>query len=381
MIFSKNHTPRYQRTKFVLASRCWHHYRHRLGHRDDFHRRGQTVNRKQYRRAGIKFVDDFAGRSAWPGNCIFGSGSAQTLTNEDLDALESIDGIVGISPKYPDDFKLPSTGNNTNTTVSGFLPRYWAVRNLSLAAGVFITEAQARTIGRKAVIGATVAKDLFGEENPLKKTVRIGGSTFHVVGILVGKGGAGFSGPDDMVLVPLSTMQKVLSGVDHLTAVSVSVAEKERMNEVQLAITDALTRKHKVTEPDFSVISQADILSTLTQVITTFTLFLASIAGISLVVGGIGIMNMMLTTVTERTREIGLRKAIGAKRRDINLQFLFEAVLLTFIGGVVGVFLLANFFCRLLGLIDIGLYTCRAGVWRVGVHRNCFGYPAHVRRL
>ena len=287
-----------------------------------------------------------------------------------MDALESIDGIVGISPKYPDDFKLPSTGNNTNTTVSGFLPRYWAVRNLSLAAGVFITEAQARTIGRKAVIGATVAKDLFGEENPLKKTVRIGGSTFHVVGILVGKGGAGFSGPDDMVLVPLSTMQKVLSGVDHLTAVSVSVAEKERMNEVQLAITDALTRKHKVTEPDFSVISQADILSTLTQVITTFTLFLASIAGISLVVGGIGIMNMMLTTVTERTREIGLRKAIGAKRRDINLQFLFEAVLLTFIGGVVGVFLgwLISFVVTSLVWIEHrSLYLSR---WRLACRRS-----------
>ena len=157
--------------------------------------------------------------------------------------------------------------------------------------------------------------------------------------MLIKKGGAGFSGPDDMIFVPLSTMQKTLSGEDYLSTIAVSVADKNRMAEVKDLAIYALAEKHRVDEPDFSIISQEDILGTLTTVIDTFTLFLAAIASISLLVGGIGIMNMMLTTVTERTKEIGLRKAIGAKRRDINMQFLSEAVVLTFIGGFIGIIL------------------------------------------
>ena len=134
-------------------------------------------------------------------------------------------------------------------------------------------------------------------------------------------------------------MQKILSGADYLTTIAVKVEDKNRMAEVKDNISIALMDKHRVDEADFSVISQADILGTLTTVIDTFTLFLAAVAGISLLVGGIGIMNMMLTTVTERTREIGLRKAIGAKKSDINRQFLIEAIMLTFIGGLIGVFL------------------------------------------
>jgi putative ABC transport system permease protein len=142
-----------------------------------------------------------------------------------------------------------------------------------------------------------------------------------------------------MIFVPLSAMQKILSGTDYLSTIAVSVADKDQMNYVKETISNALMDKHRVDEADFSVISQADILGTLTTVIDTFTLFLAAVAGISLLVGGIGIMNMMLTTVTERTREIGLRKAIGATKRDINRQFLVEAIMLTFIGGVIGVLL------------------------------------------
>ena len=269
-----------------------------------------------------------------------GRGSAQSLENSDIDALRTIDGIASISPEVSRRFQvISSTGNNTNTTINGVTPEFFFVKNLALSAGLPITEANVRSLGREAVLGATVATDLFGEADPLGKTIRINKITFHVTGILEAKGGAGFSGPDDMILVPLGTMQKILSGVDYLTTISVSVSDKDRMNEVKDAITETLIRKHKVTEADFSIISQADILGTLTQVIDTFTIFLASIAGISLLVGGIGIMNMMLTTVTERTREIGLRKAIGARATDINKQFLAEAVILTFIGGVAGVIL------------------------------------------
>ncbi len=168
------------------------------------------------------------------------------------------------------------------------------------------------------------------------------------------KGGSGFGSVDDMVFVPLSTMQKILSGSDYYSNIAISVADKSQMADVQNNITSALLEKHKVAEADFSVISQADILGTLSTVINTFTIFLASIASISLLVGGIGIMNMMLTTVTERTREIGLRKAIGAKRADISIQFLVEAVMLTFIGGVLGVVLgwLISFGVTKLGIVQ-----------------------------
>ena len=188
-------------------------------------------------------------------------------------------------------------------------------------------------------MGATVAADLFGETDPLGKTMRINRVNFLVVGILTAKGGAGFSGPDDMIFIPLSTMEKILSGSDYVSSIAISVQNKNEMNEVRDAAIYALAIKHRVSEPDFSIISQEDILGALTQVITTFTLFLAAIASISLLVGGIGIMNMMLTNVTERTKEIGLRKAIGAKRRDITQQFLAEAIALTFIGGVIGILL------------------------------------------
>mgnify|MGYP001601968088 CR=1 FL=1 len=269
-----------------------------------------------------------------------GRGSAQTLENEDIPVLEQLEGIAAISPELSRRFQVSAaTGNNTNTTINGVLPTFTTVRNLTVDNGAFFTDGDVRSLGRQVVLGATVASDLFGDLDPIGKSLRLNGSSFRVVGVLTAKGGAGFSGPDDMVLVPLSTMQKVLSGVDYLSQVSISVANKDDMELVRDAVNEALLTKHRVAEADFSIISQADILGALSQVVNTFTLFLASIASISLVVGGIGIMNMMLTTVTERTREIGLRKAIGARRRDINLQFLAEAVMLTFIGGLVGVFL------------------------------------------
>ncbi len=283
-----------------------------------------------------------------------GRGSAQTLKNEDIDVIKALDGVAAVSPEVSRRFQVVATGNNTNTTITGVLPEYLTVHNIVLSDGSFVTEANQRSIGRQAVLGATVATDLFGDENPLGKTVRINKVNFNVIGILTAKGGAGFSGPDDMIFVPLSTMQKILSGVDYLTTMAVSVADKNRMAEVKDAATNALLDKHRVAEADFSIISQEDLLGTLSTVIDTFTIFLAAIASISLLVGGIGIMNMMLTTVTERTKEIGLRKAIGAKRKDINIQFLVEAIMLTFIGGVIGVALgwLISFAVTSLGIIQ-----------------------------
>ncbi|MBI4155963.1 MAG: ABC transporter permease [Candidatus Zambryskibacteria bacterium] len=267
-----------------------------------------------------------------------GRGSSQSLKNTDLDVLKQLNGIAGISPENSRRFQVVAkNGNNTNTTITGATSAYETVHNITISEGSFITEANDRSIGRQAVLGATVATDLFGSDDPLGSVIRINQVNFNIIGVLKSKGGVGFSGPDDMIFVPLSTMQKILSGADYFSTIAISVANGDLMPEVQAAITDALTQKHRVQEADFSVISQKDILGTLTTVIDTFTTFLASIASISLIVGGIGIMNMMLTTVTERTKEIGLRKAIGAKKWDISMQFLVEAIALTFIGGVIGV--------------------------------------------
>ncbi|MEI7709321.1 MAG: ABC transporter permease [bacterium] len=266
-----------------------------------------------------------------------GRGSAQTLKNTDIDVVKGIDGIANVSPEVSRRFQIVAGGNNTNTTVTGSTSTYLNVHNLTLSEGNFISDANDRSIGRQAILGATVANDLFPNEDALGKTIRINKINFNVVGVLTPKGGASFSGPDDMIFVPLSTMQKILSGVDYLSTITVSVTDKNNMAEVKDLATTALLDSHRVTEADFSIISQEDILGTLSTVIDTFTIFLAAIASISLLVGGIGIMNMMLTTVTERTKEIGLRKAIGATRSDINVQFLSEAVMLTFIGGMVGI--------------------------------------------
>ncbi len=271
-----------------------------------------------------------------------GRGAAQTLKNEDVDVLKQIIGAAYVSPELQRRFQITSTGgNNTNSTIIGVNTEYQQVRNVSVGEGSFIAENQLRSLGRVAVLGPTVAQDLFADSDPIGKTIRINKINFKVIGVLQAKGSAGFFNPDDTVFVPLTTMQKILAGADFLSTIAISVENKELMPQVQQEATVALADKHRVDlqNPDFSIVSQADILGTLTQVTDTFTIFLASVAGISLIVGGIGIMNMMLTTVTERTREIGLRKAIGAKRKDINSQFLAEAVTLTFLGGFVGIIL------------------------------------------
>lgn len=267
-----------------------------------------------------------------------GRGSGQSLKNTDASIIKNVDGVVAVSPELQRRFQISSqAGNNTNSTVIGTTPDYAIARNVALDFGSFITDSHDRSLARVAVIGPTAAQDLFKDMDPIGKTVRINKINFRIIGVLKSKGGSGFFNQDDTIIVPLGTMQKILAGSDFVSTIAISVASKDQMTTVKDDVTSLLTNRHHVATPDFSIISQTDILGTLTQVTTTFTIFLASVAGISLLVGGIGIMNMMLTTVTERTREIGLRKAVGARASNIAFQFLAEAVMLTFLGGAVGI--------------------------------------------
>ncbi len=273
-----------------------------------------------------------------------GRGSSQTLTLADAEAVKQQISLVGnVAPEASSRYQITAKGTNTNTQVVGTTTAYSIVRNVSVASGVFISDQNVNNSAKVAVIGPTVRVDLFGEGvDPLGKTIKINKIEFKVIGMTKEKGGSGFSNQDDMIFIPISTAQKFLTGNDYLSTMSIQAVDEKSMTELQNQVSALLLSRHGITDPtkaDFSIMNQADIVSSMSTVTQTLTLLLGAIAGISLVVGGIGIMNMMLTTVTERTREIGLRKAIGAKKKDITVQFLSEAVALTFIGGVIGIIL------------------------------------------
>ncbi len=274
-----------------------------------------------------------------------GRGSARTLTQADADAI-TLSGnteITSVAPELSGRYQVTSKGTNTNTSVVGVTDTYLGVRNIQLDQGLFITDQHLRSLSKVAVVGPTVVTDLFGDGgNAIGQTIRIKNVEFKIIGVTKAKGGSGFGSQDDMIFVPLTSAERFLAGDNYVTTISVQARDSSSMSTVQQDLTTLLLERHHISDPqlaDFSTLNQADIVATASTVTNTLTILLAAVAGISLLVGGIGIMNMMLTNVTERTREIGLRKAIGAKRRDINLQFLLEAVMLTFLGGAIGVVL------------------------------------------
>ncbi len=288
-----------------------------------------------------------------------GRGSARTLTQEDADAIiKEVSLAKAVAPEISSRYQVTAKGTNTNTSIIGTTQDYPTVRNVEIDQGSFITEQNIRSLSKVAVLGPTARDDLFGEgADAIGQTIRIKNIEFKVIGITKAKGGSGFNNPDDAIFVPLSSAQRFLAGDQYVTTISVEAASADSMTDIQQQITDLLLARHHIADPtlaDFSTMNQADIIATASSITQTFTILLAAIAGISLLVGGIGIMNMMLTTVTERTREIGLRKAIGAKKKDISLQFLVEAVMLTFIGGLIGVLLgwTASFIITQLGILQ-----------------------------
>ncbi len=275
-----------------------------------------------------------------------GRGTARSLTTADEDAIAQVANVAAVSGEYSSRYQIAAAGANTNTTVDGVNAAYAAIRNIAMDQGTFVTDNDSLSLARVAVVGPTVVTDLFGTgaqpSDALGQRIRVNNLQFTIVGVTKAKGGSGFGNQDDSIYIPLGTALQYFAGTGnaYLSGIDIQAADQSAMTQVQNDVTALLMNRHKISDPtkaDFSILNQADIVSAASSVTSTFTTLLAAVAGISLIVGGIGIMNMMLTTVTERMREIGLRKAIGATRRDINTQFLAEAVALTAIGGAFGI--------------------------------------------
>jgi putative ABC transport system permease protein len=274
------------------------------------------------------------------------AGSAGTLTLDDADALANLANVDAVASQTSNFVQVVYQGLNANTRLMGVTPDYQTVSSLTLEDGEFISDSDQSARSLVVVLGSSVAEDLFGgTAGVVGQKVRLNGQSFKVIGVLASKGSTGFMNQDDQVFVPLSTALYRLVGGDRfrgssvISQITLKASSSNVVDQVADEVTATMRDLHGTVEgtDDFTVTTQKSTLAAATEVSDTLTIFLGGIAGISLAVGGIGIMNIMLTTVTERTHEIGLRKAVGAKRRDILLQFLVESMVLSFAGGLIGV--------------------------------------------
>jgi len=290
---------------------------------------------------GQNLLSVFAG-SRKSGGVNSGLGSASALTLPDAEAIRrEIGDVVAISPEDSTTAQAIANGRNWSTTVAGESPDYLKIRDWKLASGSMFTEREVRSAAKVAVIGSKTASELFGPLNPVGQSVRIQNIPFVIIGLLESKGaGMGGQNQDDRILIPYTTAMKRVTGDKYLRSVNVQIGSADRMEIAQQQITSLLRQRHRLTagrDDDFNIFNQKEIADTVNSISKITTLLLGSVAGISLFVGGIGIMNIMLVSVTERTREIGIRIAVGAQPGDIRLQFLIEAVTLSLLGGLIGV--------------------------------------------
>ena len=274
-------------------------------------------------------------------------GSAATLTLDDAQALADsalTPDVLAVAPEISTFSQARAGRENVNTRIIGVTPEYEQVRNFQVAEGRFITTQDVAARRLVAVVGSSVSETLFGGLSPVGKTVTINQRPFRIVGLLEEMGGTGLAIQDDVIVAPITTVQarlvrqRTAAGRDRVQTITVQVTDNDRLEQAKLQVSEVLRERHQIiNQDDFTLTSQEDIIQARTDVNNVLTIFLGSIAAISLLVGGIGIMNIMLVSVTERTHEIGIRKAVGAKRRDILYQFLAEATLLSFGGGAIGV--------------------------------------------
>jgi putative ABC transport system permease protein len=335
---------------------------------------------------GQNLLTVFAG-SKKSGGVNSGLGSASAITLADAEAIQrEVPDVAAVSPEVSVTAQAIANGRNWSTTVVGESPDYLIIRDWKLAAGSMFNDSDIRSAAKIAVIGSKTANELFGPLNPVGQSVRIKNIPFTIVGLLESKGaGMGGANQDDRILIPYTTAMKRLTGDHYLRSVNVEIRSADRMDIAQQQITSLLHQRHRLTSDqsdDFNIFNQKEIADTVNSISKIITLLLGSIAGISLVVGGIGIMNIMLVSVTERTREIGIRIAVGAQPGDIRLQFLIEAVTLSLLGGLIGVLCgvgashLAGIFTDFKAVVSSGSIILAFGVSSViGIF---FGfYPAH----
>jgi putative ABC transport system permease protein len=268
-----------------------------------------------------------------------GWGSVTTLTVDDAAAIQQeVANVVGVSPEVRDRNQILANGLNWNTQVMGESPDYPAIRNWTMASGTIFTDQDVRSLAKVAVIGKTVADQLFPNQDPVGQTVRVRSIPFKIVGVLESKGFNLFGqDQDDTVVIPYTSHMRRVSTRTFVSSILVQAANSDVVSQVQADITSLLKSRHRSAEPDFTVRTQLELAQAATATSKIMSVLLAAIASVSLIVGGIGIMNIMLVSVTERTREIGIRMAVGAHAHDILVQFLVEAVTLSAFGGIIGI--------------------------------------------
>jgi putative ABC transport system permease protein len=270
-----------------------------------------------------------------------GMGSIQTLTYEDCQEIEkNCPSVAGCAPEISKSAKVKAGNKNTVTQITGTSDRYPVVRNAKIAQGRYFNTTELNSQKKVAVLGPSVVENVFFNIDPIGKDILINRIYFTVIGVLEAKGQSGFTNVDDMIMIPVTTFQKRVFGINYLRNISVQVKSADMMDSAEEEVSDLLRKRHKILNPDdddFTIRKQTEMLTQMSSITTAFTMLLGGIAFISLLVGGIGIMNIMLVSVTERTREIGLRKAIGAKKADILKQFLIESIVLCVLGGITGI--------------------------------------------
>jgi len=292
-------------------------------------------------RIGTNVISVFPGRQS--GRVSGGFGSAQILKPDDLDyILANCPAVLAVAPEVSSNSQVKFANQNTNTSVLGTTPDYLIMRNYSVERGRTFYAEDVTEFAQVALLGPTTVTNLFGEANPIGETIKIRGRNYEVIGVLKSKGaGSGWSDPDDQIIIPYTTAMRKLAGTRYIRSINVQAKSYELLNDAQTQVDSALREKHDLDAESESIriMNPSEFMASMEQSNKTFTMLLASIASISLIVGGIGIMNIMLVSVTERTREIGIRMALGARRRDVLLQFLIESLILSLIGGLIGVML------------------------------------------
>lgn len=335
--------------------------------------RQQTL--EQIQALGANVLTVMSGQSR-RGGASMGFGSAQTLKVSDAEAiLKNCPAVIRVSPEVSQSYQVKYGNSNTFTSINGTGHDHPVIRNLKIVEGRYFNDRETRSMARVAVLGYTAWESLFAGQPAMGKRIRINGQTYEVVGRAAYKGSTGFRNPDDAIYIPYTTAMRRLIGVNYIRSISVQARSADALNDAQTQVEETLIKEHRLPANgtlDFRIFNQAEFTETAEQTSSTFTFLLAGVALVSLIVGGIGIMNIMLVSVTERTREIGLRKAIGATPMNIMTQFLIEAVVMSVLGGLLGI---------ALGYLAAGYISSQAN-WAVSIPPMAiavaFGFAAFI---